>query len=46
MPGSAAKVVITERQQDVLREFVNGRTTPVAIAPTGDHRLAGLRRRG
>ena len=31
MPGSAAKVVITERQQMILQEFVNGRTTPVRL---------------
>jgi transposase len=31
MPGSAAKVVITERQQEVLQEFVNRRTTPVRL---------------
>lgn len=31
MPGSAAKVVITERQQDVLQEFVNGRTSPLRL---------------
>jgi transposase len=31
MPGSAAKVVITERQQGILQEFVNGRTTPVRL---------------
>ncbi len=31
MPGSAAKVVITERQQKVLQEIVNGRTTPLRL---------------
>lgn len=31
MPGSAAKVVITERQQEVLQEFVNGRTNPLRL---------------
>ena len=31
MPGSAAKVLITERQQDVLQDLVNGRTTPVRL---------------
>ena len=32
MPGSAAKVLITERQQEVLQELVAGRTTPVRFA--------------
>ena len=31
MPGSAAKVVITERQQKVLQEIVNARTTPLRL---------------
>lgn len=31
MPGSAAKVFITERQQEILHELVNGRTTPVRL---------------
>jgi transposase len=31
MPGSAAKVVITERQQEILQELVSGRTTPVRL---------------
>lgn len=31
MPGSAAKVFITERQQQVLQELVSGRTTPVRL---------------
>jgi transposase len=31
MPGSAAKVTITERQQEVLQEFVSGRTTPLRL---------------
>jgi transposase len=31
MPGSAAKVVITERQQALLQEIVNGRTAPVRL---------------
>lgn len=31
MPGSAAKVRITERQQQVLQELVNGRRTPVRL---------------
>ena len=31
MPGSAAKVVITERQQEVLQDLVNARTTPVRL---------------
>lgn len=32
MSGSAAKVLITERQQEVLQELVAGRTTPVRLA--------------
>ena len=32
MPGSAAKVLITERQQEILQELVAGRTTPVRLA--------------
>jgi len=32
MPGSAAKVLITERQHEVLQELVAGRTTPVRLA--------------
>jgi transposase len=32
MPGSAAKVLITERQQEVLQELVAGRSTPVRLA--------------
>ena len=35
MPGSAAKVLITERQQEVLQELVAGRTTPVRLAQLG-----------
>src|SRR5690242_1312062 len=31
MPGSAAKVTITERQQVVLQDLVRGRTTPVRL---------------
>jgi hypothetical protein len=31
MPGSAARVTITERQQVVLQELVCGRTTPVRL---------------
>src|SRR6266849_5804637 len=31
MPGSAAKVRITERQQQVLQELVSGRSTPVRL---------------
>lgn len=31
MPGSAAKVIITERQQIVLQDLVRGRTTPVRL---------------
>jgi transposase len=31
MPGSAAKVLITERQQVILQELVNGRTAPVRL---------------
>lgn len=32
MSGSAAKVLITERQHEVLQELVAGRTTPVRLA--------------
>jgi transposase len=32
MPGSAAKVRITERQQEFLLDLVNSRTTPVRLA--------------
>ena len=32
MPGSAAKVTITERQQQMLKEIVNGRNTPALLA--------------
>ena len=32
MSGSAAKVLITERQQEVLQELVAGRLTPVRLA--------------
>jgi transposase len=32
MPGSAAKVVITERQQAVLRQMATARTSPVRLA--------------
>lgn len=31
MPGSAAKVVITEVQQEILQELANGRTTSVRL---------------
>ena len=31
MPGSAAKVLITERQQEILQDLVHGRTTPVRL---------------
>jgi transposase len=31
MPGSAAKVVITERQQEALQELANARTTPLHL---------------
>jgi transposase len=31
MPGSAAKVLITERQQEILKDFVNSRTTPLRL---------------
>src|SRR4051794_19443923 len=32
MSGSAAKVLITERQQEILQELIAGRTTPVRLA--------------
>lgn len=32
MPGSAAKLLITERQQAVLQQLANARTTPVRLA--------------
>jgi transposase len=32
MPGSAAKLLITERQQAVLRQFANAPTSPVRLA--------------
>lgn len=32
MPGSAAKVLITERQQEILRDFAGGRTTSVRLS--------------
>ena len=32
MPGSAAKVLITERQQEILQDLASGRTTPVRLA--------------
>lgn len=32
MPGSAAKVLITERQQDVLEQMAAARTSPVRLA--------------
>ena len=32
MPGSAAKVIITERQQVILQDLVKSRTTPVRLA--------------
>jgi putative transposase len=32
MPGKAAKVVITERQQEVLRQMVRSRTCPQGLA--------------
>src|SRR5438105_2759596 len=31
MPGSAAKVLITERQEEILLDLVNSRTTPVRL---------------
>ena len=31
MPGSAAKVLITERQQAILQDLVNSRTTPLHL---------------
>ena len=31
MPGSAAKVLITERQQEILQEFVKSRTTALRL---------------
>src|ERR1700676_430313 len=31
MPGSAAKVLITERQQEILQDLVNSRTTPLRL---------------
>lgn len=31
MPGSAAKVLITERQQEILLDLVNSRTTPLRL---------------
>lgn len=42
MPGSAAKVVITERQQDVLEEFVNGRTSPLRLVQRATIVLRGF----
>ena len=32
MSGSAAKVLITERQQEILQDLATGRTTPVRLA--------------
>lgn len=31
MPGSAAKVFVTERQQEILQDLVNSRTTPLRL---------------
>lgn len=32
MPGKAAKVIITEKQQAILQELANSRTVSVALA--------------
>ena len=32
MPGKAAKVVITERQQDILQRWVGSRSCPKGLA--------------
>ena len=32
MPGKAAKVVVTERQQDILRQMVRSRSCPQGLA--------------
>jgi transposase len=42
MSGSAAKVVITERQQKVLREFVNSRTSPLRLVQRATIVLQGF----
>lgn len=42
MSGSAAKVIITERQQEVLRDLMNGRTTPVRLAQRATIVLRGF----
>jgi transposase len=42
MPGSAAKVVITERQHEVLQEIVNARTSPVRLAQRASIVLQGF----
>jgi transposase len=42
MSGSAAKVVITERQQKVLQEIVNSRTSPVRLVQRATIVLRGF----
>jgi transposase len=42
MSGSAAKVIITERQQEILRDLMNGRTTPVRLAQRATIVLQGF----
>jgi transposase len=42
MPGSAAKVVVTERQHEVLQEIVNARTSPVRLAQRASIVLQGF----
>jgi transposase len=42
MPGSAAKVIITERQQKVLQEIVNSRTSPLRLVQRATIVLQGF----
>jgi putative transposase len=45
MPGKAAKVVITERQQDILRQMVRSRSCPQGLAQRAEIILLAFDRR-
>ena len=44
MAGTAAKIIISERQQKLLEEFSKSRTVGKCVVAAGDDHLAGFRR--
>ena len=44
MPGKAAKVLVSERQLEILTEFQRSQTEPRFVSKRGGHHCVGLER--